>query len=232
MLRSRRLDEYLRELGAAVRSKQVDVEALVRRIVEEAVREAGCGASGSLDPGLLERLERVEQRLERIERRLEQLERRGASLSRRDVDELARAIASAVAAAVRAQAGHQRGQRDEPRWLRAIVERLRGRGYVVLHELPPDVRDGFDPEEARRRGLVVASLGGQTVVMTRQGLRDFMEKLRGLRASDEYEAETQLGRYKLLFRLLREEGLVYYAGPSRGWVVQGQLEKLAHEHLV
>ena len=223
VLRSRRLDEYLRELGTAVRSKQVDVEALVRRIVEEAVREAGCSA---LDPGLLEKLERLEQRLERIEQRLEQLERRGAGLSRRDVDELARAIASAVASAVRAQAGPQRGQRDEPRWLRAVVERLRGRGYVVLHELPPDVRDGFDPEEARRRGLVVASLGGQTVVMTRQGLREFMEKLRGLRASDEYEAEAQLVRYKLLFRLLREEGLVYYAGPGRGWVLQGQLERL------
>ena len=223
---SRRLDEYLRELGSAVRSRQVDVEALVRRIVEEAVREAGCSTVAPPDPGLLERLERIEQRLESIEKRLERLERRSSGgFSRRDIEELAQAIASAVAAAVKSP-GAQQSRRDEPRWLRAVVERLRGRGYVVLRELPPEIREGFDPEDARRRGLVVASIGGETVVFTRQGLRDFLERLRGLRASDEYEAEAQLGRYKLLFRLLREEGLVYYAGPGRGWVLQGQLERL------
>ncbi|KSW12092.1 hypothetical protein CF15_04780 [Pyrodictium occultum] len=231
MPRNRRLDDYLRELGAAVHSRQVDVEELIRRVAEEAAREAGGGCGEGADKALLERLERIEERLEAIERRLEALERRGGGLTRRDVEELARAISAAVAQALRQAQGSR--AREEPAWLRAVAERLRGRGYVLLHELPPEAREGFDPEEARRRGLVVAGLGGETVVLTRQGLREFLERLRGLRASDEYEAEAQMGRYKALFRLLREEGLVYYAGPGRGWVVQGSLGRmLAEEKLV
>jgi len=172
---------------------------------------------------VMDRLARLEERLRRLEESIESLRSelhglaaRSGGLSRRDIEELARAIAAAVVV------GKEReGGRSEPRWLRLLAEKLREKGgIVVLEELPPELRQEVDPGLLEARGYVVASLAGRRVIATRDAVREFGEKLRSLKASDEYEAEAALGRYGKLFRLLRSEGMVYYAGPSRGWVLE------------
>jgi hypothetical protein len=242
-LPSRRLDEYFRQLGAAARSRQVDVEALLRRAVEEAVREALQGSqqargAAAADAAGLEELRRelaeLRASVEELRRAVEELAERvggsgggAAALSpsdRRLIEDLPRAVAEAVAAVLRRQCQQARGgapaaAAQQPRWLRAVLEKLGSRGYLFLHELPPELRDQFDPETARKHGLVVAPLGGDQLVATREAFREFSERLRGLRTSDEYEAEAKLGRYRLLFRVLRGEGMLYYGGPSKGWVL-------------
>ena len=142
---------------------------------------------------------------------------------RRMLEELPRAVAEAVAAALRqyCRQGGPAGEqaRQEPRWLRVLRDRLASRGYVFLHELPPELQGEFDPETARRHGLVVAPLAGDQLVATREALEEFRRRLQGLKTSDEYEAEAKMGRYRILFRVLRGEGMLYYGGPSRGWVL-------------
>jgi len=230
---SKRLDEYLRQLSGMVRGGAVSLDEVIRRVVEEAVAEAASRASGSagvqeLGP-LVARLERIEESLRRLEEELAGLRReirdiaqRGSGLSRRDIEELARAIAAAVAVS------REQGQgRREPKWLRLLAERLREKGgLVLLEELPPELRQEVDLGALEARGYVVASLAGRRVIATREAVREFGEKLRSLKASDEYEAEAALGRYGVLFRLLRSEGLVYYAGPSRGWVLENKARVL------
>ncbi len=238
--RNRRLDEYFRQLGAAARTGEVDVEALLRRAVEaavdEAIRRAG-GAAGS-DGELRREIEELRAEVAGLRRAVEELRaavERGAAGSGGGLDAaaLAKAVAEAVGRVLQrycssaALAAGQRlpgagggdGSGDEPRWLRALRERLRSRGYLFTHELPPEIRDEFDPEQARARGLVVLPLGGSYLVASREAYDDFVSRLRSLRTSDEYEAEAKLGRYRLLFRVLRGEGAVYYAGPGRGWVL-------------
>jgi len=230
--RSRRLDEYFRQLGAAARTGGVDVEALLRRAVEAAVDEALRRSGGAAGDGELRReMEELRAEVAELRRAVEELR---ASLSRAGdggTAALAQAVAEVVARVLQRYCGaltaastmQQRGgngrRGDEPRWLRALRERLRSRGYLFTHELPPELRDEFDPEQARARGLVVLALGGSYLVATREAYEDFVSRLRGLRTSDEYEAEAKLGRYRLLFRVLRGEGAVYYAGPGRGWVL-------------
>ena len=240
--RNRRLDEYFRRLGAAARTGEVDVEALLRQAVEVAVDEAlrrggGDGAPG--DGELRRELEELRAEVAELRRAVEELRaslgRAGAGGGGLDAAALAKAVAEAVgrvlqrycSGAALAAAGQRLQEArsgdgasgDEPRWLRALRERLRSRGYLFTHELPPELRDEFDPEQARARGLVVLPLGGSYLVATREAYDDFVSRLKGLRTSDEYEAEAKLGRYRLLFRVLRGEGAVYYAGPGRGWVL-------------
>ncbi len=231
---SRRLDEYFRQLGAAARSRQVDVEALLRRAVEEAVEEtlrrrgdrAAADAAGGAVEELRREIEELRREIAMLRREVEALssQPRGGGLTaaeKRLIEGLPRAVAEAVAAALQRYCGQQRGRGDsgEPRWLRLVRERLGSRGYLFLHELPPEVQAEFDPEAARRSGLVVAPLAGGHLVATREAFDEFVERLRGLRTGDEYEAEAKLGRYRLLFRVLRSEGVLYYGGPSRGWVL-------------
>jgi len=234
-LRTRRLDDYLRQLGAAARSKEVDVEALLRKAIQEAVREAleasPAQPTGSRDGSLRAELEELRKEVAALREEVSKLREEikafpkagGRGLTRSEVEQLAQAVAAALGTVLRQVcrpgAGASGGGGEEPRWLRVVRERLRDRGYVFLHEMPPEVRQDFDPEEARRRGLVVAPLAGSYLVATRDAVREFEERLRGLRTSDEYEAEARLGKYRLLFRVLRGEGAIYYAGPSRGWVV-------------
>ena len=230
---SKRLDEYLRQLSGMVRGGTVSLDEVIRRVVEEAVAEAvtrAQGGTGAQELGsLVARLERIEESLRRLEeelaglrREIRDLAQRGSGLSRRDIEELARAIAAAVVVS------REQGQeRREPKWLRLLAERLREKGgLVLLEELPPELRQEVDTGVLEARGYVVASLAGRRVIATREAVREFGEKLRSLKASDEYEAEAALGRYGVLFRLLRSEGLVYYAGPSRGWVLENRARVL------
>jgi len=234
---TRRLDDYFRQLGAAARSRQADLEALLRRAVEEAVEETlerlnvgGVGAAGS---SAEEELRRLRAEVEELRRSVEELrallrEARGGGLSagdRRLLEGLPKAVAEAVAAVLQRQCrqGAGGGQPGEPRWLRVLRERLGQRGYLFTHELPPELQAEFDPEAARKSGLVVAPLAGDHLVATREAFAEFVEKLRGLRTGDEYEAEAKLGKYRILFRVLRGEGAVYYGGPSRGWVLSLKL---------
>ncbi|BEP17295.1 hypothetical protein PYJP_06470 [Pyrofollis japonicus] len=238
MVRARRLDEYLRQLGTAAGGlgageQEGGLEELLRRVVEEAVREAlekhGIGASGAgaaEAAEVLERLGRLEERLRSLEEAItglrEEIRRSRGGLTRRDIEELAKAIAAAVSVA-REQAPQAS---REPKWLRYVAERLREKGVVFVDELPPDVRAEIDTGVLEARGYRVIAVAGRRVVATRQALDEFLEKLRRLRASDEYEAEAALEKYGRLFRLLRSEGLIYYAGPSRGWVLEKKAEKL------
>ncbi|ABM80040.1 hypothetical protein [Hyperthermus butylicus] len=212
---TRRLDDYLRQLGTAVRERHVDVEALIRRLVEEAVAASSC--NGARLDEVLERLEAIERRLDKLERTLEELRSTGL-LTRRNIEELAQALASAVSAVLK-QARQQRGG-NEPRWVKLILERIEDRGYVFLHELPAEVRSGFDPGVLRSKGLIVESVGGDVLIASSKTLQEFSEELSKLKTSDEYEAEMKLGKYRVLFRILRDEGMVYYAA-GRGWVLRG-----------
>ncbi len=228
--RVRRLDDYIRQLGNAARSGRADIETIVRLVVEEALASVSsrCGGAG-VDGGLAERLERLEERLERIERLLERLaeqrQAHGRPLDeRRLAEELARSLAASVAAAVKQALPHHHsgaGGGGDPPWLRAVLERLRERGYLLSHELPPDVAGQLDPELLRRRGLVVIPAAGGLLVARREALEELrrsLERLRGV--GDEYEAQARLGRLRGLFRALREEGLLYYRGPSTGWILK------------
>jgi len=239
---TRRLDDYFRQLGAAARSRQVDVEALLRRAVEAAVEETlkrlgpgAVGDSGGLEAARLDALEdnirELRGELEELRRSIEELRAaveaagRGGGLSARErrlLEDLPRAVAEAVAAVLQRycrQPGSQQAQPGEPRWLRILRERLSQRGYLFTHELPPELQAEFDPDIARKSGLVVAPLAGDHLVATKEAFNEFLEKLRGLKTGDEYEAEAKLGKYRILFRILRGEGMVYYGGPSRGWVL-------------
>ncbi|NOZ88854.1 MAG: hypothetical protein GXO15_02915, partial [Crenarchaeota archaeon] len=142
---------------------------------------------------------------------------------RRLADELARSLAASVAAAVKQALPTQppAGGGGDPPWLRAVLERLRERGYLLSHELPPEVAGQLDPELLRRRGLLVIPAAGGLLVARREALEELrrsLERLRGV--GDEYEAQARLGRLRGLFRALREEGLLYYRGPSTGWVLR------------
>ena len=146
-------------------------------------------------------------------------EQRGPDTGRL-ADAIAAAVAQAVAGVVQRYCGQQRGGgRGEPAWLRLVLERLRERGYLLSSELPPEARRELDVSLLRSRGVAVKPLGGGVyLVASQEALKEFQGLLEGLReVSDEYEAEARLGRYGKLFRILRGEGLVYYAGPSRGW---------------
>ena len=166
------------------------------------------------------RLERLEERVSRLESTLEKLG--GASsavevkLSDRDVERIASLIASAVAQAAQ-QLRQQRQQ--EPRWLREVLERVRERGYVLLSELSDKVREQVNVALLAEKGLLVERLGGDVVIASVEGIRRFEEMLSKTRTSDEFEAELKLADYARLFRLLREEGLVYYRH-DRGWILR------------
>lgn len=242
-MRTRRLDEYFRQLGAAARSKQVDVEALLRRAVEAAVEETLRRTSGvsaaapaidsASDASVAEGVRELRAALDELRREVAELRQAlaqrssGGGLSpaeRKMLEELPRAVAEAVAAVLRQycrQGGAvgEQARQQEPRWLRVLRDRLASRGYVFLHELPPELQGEFDPETARRHGLVVAPLAGDHLVATREAFEEFRRRLQGLKTSDEYEAEAKMGRYRILFRVLRGEGMLYYGGPSRGWVL-------------
>ena len=223
MPRVRRLDDYFRRLNEEAQRGSLDLEALIRRVAEEAAR-AALEASAPSGAGRGEWEERVEARLEGIERRLERLEKlvaeqRGVDPGRL-TDAIAAAVAQAVAGAVQRYCSQQRGGgRGDPAWLRLVLERLGERGYLLSSELPPEARRELDPSLLRSRGVVVKPLGGGVYLLASgEALREFQELLEGLReVGDEYEAEARLGRYGKLFRVLRGEGLIYYAGPGRGW---------------
>lgn len=222
----RRLDEYLRQISRGVQEGSIDVEALIRRLVEEIVKSlgpvAGCGGQQTVAPGdleaVIERLSRIEERLERIEERLGELESRGrveVQLSDRDVERLASVVAGVIAKAVQ----QVRMQRQEPRWLQTVMEKVRERGYVLLSELSEKVREEVNTAILAEKGLLVERVAGDVVIASVEGIKRFIDMLSKIRTSDEYEAEIKLADYARLFRLLRQEGLVYYRH-GRGWVVK------------
>lgn len=227
----RRLDEYLRQVGRGVREGSIDVEALIRRLAEELIASLSPGGGAGVPQGdlrqVLEKLEQLMARLERLEERVSRLESTleklgGASsavevkLSDRDVERIASLIASAVAQAAQ-QLRQQRQQ--EPRWLREVLEKVRERGYVLLSELSDKVREQVNVALLAEKGLLVERLGGDVVIASVEGIRRFEEMLSKTRTSDEFEAELKLADYARLFRLLREEGLVYYRH-DRGWILR------------
>jgi hypothetical protein len=219
---SRRLDDYLRRLGAAARTGQVDVEDLLRRAILEAAR----GICSSEDNTLAGESQ-LEDRLHSIESRLARIEERLAELEAVDIDKLAERVASKlmqILPAVLAQV-----QVDQPEWVQEIARRVSEEGYVFEHELPPSVREKIDIKVLKSRGFVVEQLGAFTVIADPKAIRGFLDELSRLKTGDEYEAEARLGRYRKLFKLLRSEGYLYYAGPSRGWILEGPLARLAED---
>jgi hypothetical protein len=225
----RRLDEYLKQLSKGVREGSIDVEALVKRLAEE-LASSIVKEGGTLQPlelkQVLQRLEELMVRLERLEERISRLEStleslRGSTvnaevkLSDRDVERIASIIVSAVAKA----AQQLRQQKQEPRWLQAVLEKVKEKGYVLLSELSNEVREQINTALLAEKGLIVERLGGDVVIASAEGVRKFEEMLSKVRTSDEFEAELKLADYARLFRLLRQEGLVYYKH-DRGWVLR------------
>ena len=174
------------------------------------------------------RLERLEERLSRLEERVEEAARRQPQVidEARLAQAVAKALAPALAAALRQvcqqrAAPGQAARQEDPPWLRAVMERLGESGYLLTVELPPEVARRVDPELLRSRGLLVVPAAGGYLVARREvfdALRRELERLKSV--GDEYEAAARLGRLRGLFRVLREEGLIYYRGPGRGWVLQ------------
>ena len=226
----RRLDEYLRQLGRSAREGSIDVEALIRRLVEEVVASIQCScpqspvvqAAGSLEERLSElsaRIARLEDKLSRLESAIEKLESSRGGLTERDVKLLAEAIAEALSkAGVAARVQGQKQQ--EPRWLREVASRIRERGYVLLSELPPSLREEVNLALLGEKGYVVEKLAGDVIVASVDGIRRFADMLSRIKSSDEFEAELKLAEYGRLFRLLRSEGLVYYNASRKGWVIK------------
>jgi DNA-binding protein YbaB len=227
----RRLDEYLRQVSRGVREGSIDVEALIKRLAEELIAslpQAQHAPAGGGDvrevverlEELVARLERLEERISRLESAVEKLKVGGGSvevrLSEKDVERIASLIAAAVAKA--AQQLRQQS-RQEPRWLQEVMDRVKSRGYVLLSELSDKVREQVNVALLAEKGLIVERLGGDVVIASVEGIRRFEEMLSKVRTSDEFEAELKLADYARLFRLLREEGLVYYKH-DRGWVLR------------
>ena len=226
----KRLDEYLRQLGKAVREGGVDVEALLRRLVDEIASSLRCECNcASQDAGLnlkgleekvselLERLSRLEERITSLEETVARLEA-SRGLSEKDVKMMAEAIAEALSK-VGLQVKSQ-GQKQEPRWLREIERRINERGYVLLSELSPSIREEVNLTILGEKGFVVEKVAGDIIVASVDGIRRLADMLSRIRSSDEYEAELKLAEYGRLFRLLRSEGLVYYNAARKGWVVK------------
>ena len=231
MARVRRIDDYIKRLGDSVRSGSIDIDSLIKRLVEEAVsqaleRQRGTSvleSSGVAIEDVVSRLEQIEHRLAQIEERLEERKaERGAIFSRSFMEEFAKTIAAALATVIReycASSGERKAeQQSDPRWLRMLKEKIKDAGFVLAEELPAEVRSQLDISILESRGYIVRSVSGTLLIVDPQALKEFTSALSKLRdVSDEFEAETRLGRFARLFRVLRSEGYIYYAGPSKGW---------------
>jgi hypothetical protein len=231
MARVRRIDDYIKRLGDSVRSGSIDIDSLIKRLVEEAVsqaleRQRGTSVLESSEVAIEDvvlRLEQIEHRLAQIEERLEKREaERGAIFSRSFMEEFAKTIAAALATVIREYCASSREkkaeQQSDPRWLRMLKEKIKDAGFVLADELPAEVRSQLDISTLESRGYIVRSVSGTLLIVDPQALKEFTSALSKLRdVSDEFEAETRLGRFARLFRVLRSEGYIYYAGPSKGW---------------
>lgn len=230
MARVRRIDDYIKRLGDSARSGSIDVNSLIKRLVEEAVSQAlerqGISVLESGEVTIKDvvlRLEQIEHRLAQLEEKLEKREaEKGAVFSRSFMEEFAKTIAAALATVIREYCASSREKRAEqqsdPRWLRILKDKMKDTGFVLVDELPGEVRSQLDVSILEGRGYIVRSVSGTILVVDPQALKEFTSALSKLRnISDEFEAETRLGRFARLFRVLRSEGYIYYAGPSKGW---------------
>ena len=230
MARVRRIDDYIKRLGDSVRAGSIDVDSLIKRLVEEAVSKALESQHGTSVLKSDNAFEDVVARLEQIERRLaqieEKLEKRGSEegsiFSRSFMEEFAKTIAAALASVIREYCASSReretGRQKDPRWLHVLKEKIRDAGFVLADELPAEVRSQLDISILEGKGYIVRNVSGTLLILDPQALEEFtstLSKLRGV--SDEFEAETRLGKFARLFRVLRSEGYIYYGGPSRGW---------------
>lgn len=230
MARVRRIDDYIKRLGDSARSGSIDVNSLIKRLVEEAVSQAlerqGISVLESGEVTIKDvvlRLEQIEHRLAQLEEKLEKKEaEKGAVFSRSFMEEFAKTIAATLATVIREYCASSREKRAEqqsdPRWLRILKDKMKDTGFVLVDELPGEVRSQLDVSILEGRGYIVRSVSGTILVVDPQALKEFTSALSKLRnISDEFEAETRLGRFARLFRVLRSEGYIYYAGPSKGW---------------
>ncbi len=198
----KRLDEYLRRAGRAIRAGEVDPDTLLKRIVEAVVETVEARQPCRADE-VLEKLRSIEERLAAIERRLEELQRRGGG-----------------------GGGRQRG---EPRWLEEVVEAVKGfGGYTTLSRLDYRVRGMVVANMAllEKKGIVAIRIQGDYLLVEKEVLRDFLEAAAGLDTSDEAEAEEKLGPYGPLFKALRASGLMIFRAGG-GWRPTGELRRAA-----
>ena len=222
--RPRKLDEYIHMLSTNTRSGLLDVDSLIRKLVEEAVREALISANGcktcreELTP-VLNILKSLDERLSRIEEGITKVMDACNKITTMVEKNYVMRHASIVDASV--QKPHGQGVIDNtPSWLQQLESRLAEKGYVLSREIPGDVLDNIDSGLLSKRGYVLVPLGrGELIIVSRTTLGELRKLLSRLKEGDEYEVEAKLGRYALLFRALRRGGYIYYAGPSRGWAL-------------
>ena len=225
-------DIILRELGYS----ETDLEALVRRVVDERLREAG-GAGGGVSREALQKLvtqlerrlqdminpwtakiDSLSTRLADVIERLETLEERVSKLEEQLREQKAAAETPGPAPRV-ATSFHRGSHGAQPRQRRkTAIERLREQGVVFEHEVQwLRDRDAFF-ERLEREGAIVMELGGERVAVDPGFWENFKEKLQQLPTANDEEVKILLTQPQYeLFKRLKEQGIIYFDTSSKSW---------------
>ncbi|HIC98472.1 MAG TPA: hypothetical protein EYP08_02100 [Pyrodictiaceae archaeon] len=205
----RRLDEYFKMVGRAVRSGEVDVDLLlhkivealmfeIRRIVREEV-ETAIKSVGVKEVSTSIDIEQVYKKLNTIEKMLVELR---AAIDRFE----------------KKTTGIQR-QQSKPVWLSRILEAISNRGFVFLRETGVKA-SVLEPSVLQRHGLATINLGDDYLIVEAKMLQELVDYLSTIKTFDEQETMMKLPhKHQMLFQIFRKAGLVIYNSSKRVWEV-------------
>lgn len=163
--------------------------------LEKVASMAAEKTAAMISRGLLEEIRKVREKLEKLEVEIATIksmleERRGARGGKRDI----------------------RGD---------IREELLEKGFLVVGEASRRYRVTPDIiiDIGTKMGATVISLGSDAILMSRDSMEEFKSILKSIKSSDPMEAMEAMGKYAMVFEMMRRAGIIYYDSKVREWVM-------------
>ncbi len=220
--RTATLDEFFaasRELARRAREEQVDTEALIARVAEEAARRAlESRREARLAPEDVTLVAKTvsEAVAETVSKMLDERLGELARMVKELAEEVRRLRGDLARLPTRPQSGERQEERLPP-WARRLAKLLAERPYVRLHEEGVDVmRLKTSPGILERLDAVIVETSTGLYLLPRRKWEELVEKLSSAKSRDEEEALRRAGPYAEVVAALLRDNLLYY---NNGWRV-------------
>ncbi|BCU68269.1 hypothetical protein HS7_17060 [Sulfolobales archaeon HS-7] len=137
------------------------------------------------------------------------------------IDELAKRIAQlqeTLQSAGKSMEESDTGEKREPE-KRTIKDIVRERGFTVRNENTLRNSKAFK-DRAREYGLkVISTKKGNLILVDPEYYKKFQERLSSISVNSVEKAIDLLGEFGQLFRVLVEDGIIYYDNDQRKWIL-------------